>query len=93
MTKVQIEKVRALAKCRLADFQGERTFTNGMAWLAQHAPGTALSHGQRWYLDALLWRYRKQLAGRENGYSLPTAAPREEDYYPPGREPAQKALL
>lgn len=93
MTREQISKVAALAACRLGVFCGERRFVAGLGWLAEHSPGSALSWRQRWYLDALLWRYRKQLAGRERGFELPTAQPAEADYRPAEPTPRQGRLL
>lgn len=94
MTKIEIAKTVALGKCRLGVWCGERRFVQGLAWLSEHSADTDLSWRQKWYLDGLLWRYRKQLAGREEGFVLPTSMPLEESYQPnPRKPPAQASLI
>ncbi len=94
MTKIERAKAAALAKCRLGCFNGDPRFVEGLNWLADHSPDTQLSPRQKWYLDGLLWKYRKQLAGRVEGFDLPTAMPEEAAYMKPSPgEPAAQASL
>ena len=94
MTKIEQAKAVALGKCRLGCFSSERSFVKGLNWLVEHSADTDLTFRQKWFLDSLLWRYRKQLAGREEGFELPTEMPREEAYQPgPRKAPAQASLI
>lgn len=93
MNRDQVAKVRALAECRLGVWCGEPRFVRGLLWLADHSPETVLSWRQRWYLDGLVYRYRKQLAGRELGFEIPTEAPREDDYRPEPKPQPQPNLF
>lgn len=87
MNRQERAKALALARCSLPRFSGEPRFVRGLVWLAQHSPDTALTPRQKWWLDCLVYRHRGQLAGREEGFEIPTDLPQEQDY-----EPARSAV-
>lgn len=95
MTKIERAKAAALARCCFGFFNDKQRFVDGLNWLAQHSPETALSPRQKWFLDGLLWQFRKQLAGRTEGFELPTERPDEAAYMKPKDRPipAQASLL
>jgi hypothetical protein len=58
MTTEQIAKFAVLGKCRFAVGSPDKLFIRHLAG----ADGMELTEAQGDYLDALCWRYRKQLA-------------------------------
>lgn len=79
MNRDERAKARALAGCRLGVYSGEKRFIRQLYYIAGHDPDTALTPGQKWYLDHLVYRYRRQLAGSD-GVSIPDSAPQRADY-------------
>lgn len=80
MTKEERAKALALNKCRLGFCQRSADrFVTSMAFLAKREPETVLTAGQKFYLDLLVYRYRRQLAGYKE-FDIPAAEPCREDY-------------
>jgi len=92
VNKHQRAKALALTGCRVVRYSWDDKFIRAMAWLAEHDSAAVLTPKQRFSIDALLWRYRRQLAGRED-IEIPTEPPREEDYEPAPRKKRQLSLL
>lgn len=86
MTKSERAKALALARCRIAPIEFDQKFVRAQAWVAEHDPGVVLTGKQKWALDVMCWKYRRQLAGVE-GIELPPAAPRRADYFVAEDEP------
>lgn len=83
-------KARAVARCTIPDPE-DRRFARAMDWLARHEPDTVLSPKQRWALDEMVYRFRRQLAGTD-AFVLPTAPPRLEDFERPARGDRRRQL-
>ena len=79
MNRGERAKALALGGCHFAPADGAGRFARQLAWMAEHEPATVLSASQRWYLDALVWRFRRQLAGAA-GVEIPPAAPVRASY-------------
>lgn len=79
MNKAQRAKAKALAGCRLRLCSWDTRFAHGMAWIADHSPEVALTQKQKFALDLMMWRYRRQLAGRDD-IELPTNPPDPDAY-------------
>lgn len=84
----------ALSECRTVPNQWDIKFIRSMVWLAKHSPGDTISPPQRYQLQLMAYRYRRQLAGNLDDESLiPVDPPREADYLPPKRPQLQTDLL
>lgn len=104
MTKEQRAKLAALRRCWLHPAQElDRNSLRGLLYLEETAPDTVLTWPQRYEIDRLIWRYRRQIARQlgqypDLGFELPTRAPAW-DAYRAGAEnrrrrvPAQHRLL
>lgn len=57
-----------------------RTFSKQMYWLLKNEAKTSLTPRQKFMLQGLCYRYRRQLAGRVHDDLIPTDPPREEDF-------------
>ena len=95
MTKLERLKTRALAThCRILPDSFDARFVANMAYTARTAPASVLTPAQKYNLDAMVWKYRRQLAGRPDlGFEMPEQPPREADYERPVRERPQGVLL
>lgn len=89
MNRHQRAKARALARVHTVAPDGAARFARQLAWLAEHEPATVLTAPQRWYLDALVWRYRRQLAG-EPGVEIPREEPQRAHYLAAAAARAEK---
>lgn len=79
MTKAERAKAIALSQCRLRLCSWDIRFAQSMAWIAEHSPEIPLTQKQKFALNLMAWRYRRQLAGRED-IELPTSAPDPDAY-------------
>ncbi|HSH43088.1 MAG TPA: hypothetical protein VK973_13260 [Arenicellales bacterium] len=82
MNRTERDKVTALEGCRLPPrmFAVDDDFVRNMAWLRDNDAGKVLTGRQKWFLDCLVYKYRRQLGGRELGFEIPAAAPVLADY-------------
>jgi len=80
VTKEERAKALALARCRMLPGSGEKRFVRSMVYLAVDEPDTVLTPPQKWYLDTVVYRFRRQLAGRDDDFAIPAAAPDRADY-------------
>ena len=78
MNRVERAKAKALGCCRFVPGSAAKRFAREMRWLALNEPATVLSPSQRWYLDKMVWHYRRQLAGTD--IEIPASEPKREDY-------------
>lgn len=78
MNRHERAKAEALARCRIADTR-DRAFARGMVMLARRDAATVLSPRQKWTLDRLVYRYRRQIY-RDDQVLVPEHEPRLEDY-------------
>ena len=95
MNKTERAKVTALEGCRMPApmFAADRHFVRSMAWARDNDAAKVLTGRQKWFLDCMVYKYRRQLGGRELGFEIPAAAPVLADY---GVEPpkvAQKTIF
>lgn len=94
MNRLERAKARALQRLRLMPGLFDARFVESMAYLVRTAPDTVLTERQRYTLDAMVWRYRRQLSGRDNlGFLLPEHEPMPADYVREQRPPRQVPLL
>lgn len=94
MTKLERLKARALMRCRSLPDSWETQFLRSMGYIGRVSPETVLTAKQRYTLDLMIWRFRRQLAGRDHlGFELPEVAPVEADYERPERPQRQGDLL
>jgi hypothetical protein len=80
MNSIERAKVAALEECRLAFAVFDRTFIRNMGWLRANASGKTLSPRQKWGLDCLIHKYRRQLGGRALPFEIPAEPPKLADY-------------
>ena len=73
MNRVERAKAKALGCCRFVPGSAAKRFAREMRWLALNEPATVLSPSQRWYLDKMVWHYRRQLAGTD--IEIPASEP------------------
>lgn len=78
MNKIERKKAAALGRCRFYPGSWDKRFARDMAWLAEHAPETVLTPAQKWALDAMVYKYRRQLV--DSGLAVPEQPPRQADY-------------
>jgi hypothetical protein len=94
MTRTERAKIAALGRLRILPGLWDARFVRSLAYMVRTAPNTVFSPGQRYQLDSLIWRYRRQLSGRDDlGFLLPETEPRQEDYERPARPQRQRMLL
>lgn len=91
MNRQERHKAEALSTCRIRE-PGDRRFARGMLMLARRDPGTVLSPRQKWLLDLLVYRYRRQLYGNER-IQVPEVEPRLDHYTPRPRTRRQLAMF
>lgn len=91
MNRHERAKAEALQACRIHD-PGDRKFARGMAMMARRDPDTVLSPRQKWTLDLVVYRHRRQLYGNDQ-IRVPETEPRLEDYQPKPRARRQMALF
>jgi hypothetical protein len=89
MNRLDRAKVNALRACRMGFGTWDAAFVNSLAAQVQVDPALALSDRQRFLLDVLVYRYRRQLAGNVP-FELPASEPKESDYV---RSPPAQAVL
>lgn len=92
MKAVEIEKAKALYRCRFLPGSFDKRFVRSMHWTACNEPSKTLTWRQKYLLDALVYRYRVQLSSQELSFDLPTSAPVESDYEPCKNPPKQQSL-
>lgn len=94
MNRRERAKAQALQRIRLLPGLWDEKFARSMAYIARTAPDTVLTPAQRYQLDLVVWRYRRQLAGRDDlGFPLPETEPQRDHYERPARVPRQRALF
>lgn len=81
MNQIEQAKIKALQQCRMGWGAWDAGFVNSLAAQMTVDSHAALSLRQKFELDKLVFRYRRQLAGK-TGFELPAEAPRETDYVP-----------
>lgn len=91
MNRHERAKAEALAGCRISA-AGDRAFVRGMVLLARRDRETVLSPRQKWTLDCLVYRYRRQLYSHPE-VNVPETAPLIEDYQPKPRRRRQMDLF
>ena len=79
MTKTERAKAITLSRCRFLPGSWDKRFARSMGWIAQHNPSVVLTKKQKWALDAMVYRYRRQVAGTDE-FEMPTAPPARADY-------------
>lgn len=70
----------------------DKRFAAALAWMARNDAAGTIKPKQKYYLDFLCYRYRRQLIGRAR-FQVPTAAPNERDYAPQRRAKTQGELF
>lgn len=80
MTEDEIRIVKALDKCRFGNRPGSIRFINDMRWQSVHTPGVLLTWKQRFFLQSLAYRYRRQLVRFLPDELIPEIAPEPKDY-------------
>lgn len=82
MNKTERAKVTALEACRMPGrmFAADVEFVRSMAWARDHDAVKTLTGRQKWFLDVLIYKYRRQLGGRELGFEIPGEPPKAVDY-------------
>ena len=92
MNKTERAKVTALQGCRLAFAAFDRTFLRNMAWVREHEPGKTMTPPQKWALDVLVYKYRRQLGGHVD-FEIPAEPPQKDDYGIQEDQPKQKNIF
>lgn len=87
MTKIERAKAQALARCRLLPGSFDKRFIRTVNYLAANSPDHVLTEKQRWLLDVMVHRYRRQLGGVDLPFEIPLESPALEAY---AREPKPK---
>lgn len=90
MNRVERAKVEALRKCRMRSRVWDASFINSLAAQIHVDERLRLSPRQKFLLDILVYRYRRQLAGNVE-FVLPDKEPVETDYV--RTPPAQTVLF
>lgn len=95
MNRDQRAKIAVLTRCRIPSGLWDARFLRALEYQRRTAPDTVLTPRQRYQLDALVWRYRRQLVGLPGalGFDLPTAAPEPAAYQRRSHPPVQGSLL
>jgi len=83
-------KARLLMRCKMA-IEGDRYYARSMSMLAKRDPQTVLSPKQKWLLDSMIYRYRRQLYRYET-IEIPESPPQIEDYQRHPRATTQQQL-
>lgn len=91
MNKEERAKAEALARARI-NAPGDAQFVRGMALLAKRDPATVLTPRQKWTLDSMVYRYRRQLYS-DPKVSVPSQPPQLCDYQPHARQQRQLSLF
>lgn len=84
----------ALSQCHMMPATFDKRFTRSMLYLANKDPDKVLSAAQKWALDNLVYRFRRQLAGSD--IEIPEQPPVEADYFAAAearKRPAKQAKL
>lgn len=79
MNKLQQEKITKLRGCRMGWGTWDADFINSLAVLVKVDGKSPLTDRQKFMLDTLVWKYRRQLAGQVS-FELPSEPPQETDY-------------
>lgn len=79
MNKLQQEKIAELRCCRMGWGTWDADFINSLAALAKVDCKAPLTDPQKFMLDTLIYKYRRQLAGHVS-FHLPSEPPQEIDY-------------
>jgi hypothetical protein len=87
MTPYEIELATALRSCRFLPASSDKRFCRSMAEIAQYSPDKELSARQRYYMEIMAWRYRRQLPAEFVPPAKPLNLPR--NIRAPKRGPAQ----
>lgn len=78
MTKPERAKALALFQCKMIPGTWDKGFARAMCYLAESVPATVLTPAQKYGLDLMTYRYRRQLAGSD--IEIPTEQPERENY-------------
>lgn len=77
------ERTQAAALHRFVRFGPNhlsQQFARNLYWLLKHEPDTVLTRLQKYKLQMMCYRYRRQLAGRVHDDLIPASEPKIEDY-------------
>ena len=80
MTKTERLKAHHLNLCRFLRDSWEERFCHNMAWCAEHAASKPLTPRQKYALDMVVYRFRRQLAGRLPDELMLDTLPIKSDY-------------
>ncbi len=89
MTPHEIELARALGDC--CGWVGSR-FMLKMSMTANQQPNTELTLRQRYYMEILAWRYRRQLPASMVPHAKPLPLPRARKEPKPKKQPKHVEL-
>lgn len=93
MNRAQRDKALALDRCRFYPGSWERRVVHDLALLASRVPDTPLTPKQRWLLDFLCYRFRRQLLTMEGlRFEIPMTVPEKSAYGVREDEPLQAQL-
>jgi hypothetical protein len=97
MTKIEIAKVKALRECQIVRGSSPAKFLIALSYMVDQKISRMLSHGQKYYLDELVWNYRVQLATMDAiksiGFPLPQEKPDKSNYRAIRRSPQEQLAL
>lgn len=89
MNRLEQEKITKLRGCRMGFATWDADFVNSLAAILQMDAKPPLTARQKFMLDTLVYKYRRQLAGKVS-FELPKVEPQEVDYV---RGPAAQGAL
>lgn len=75
MTPHEIELATALGECSYPPATSQKRFARDISFLAVNDPTRELSDRQRYYMEIMAWRYRRQLPQRLVPDSKPVDLP------------------
>ena len=84
MTPHEIELAKALGGCSFCPATSQKRFARDIAFLAVNDPAREISDRQRYYLEIMAWRFRRQLPARLVPENKPPNLP------PKRKEPKKK---
>lgn len=72
--------IRVLREVQTIPYGYDARFIRSLDWMRRHEPEKTLTPKQRYQLQLLAYRYRRQLAGSLDESLIPTEAPDMDDY-------------
>ena len=61
MTEHEIRLAKALASCSYLPGSSQKRFARDIGFLAEHSPEKEISERQRYYMEIMAWRMRRQM--------------------------------